>query len=239
MPQLMLVNPARRRKARKTRRVGAKRVRRTRARKSNPVTVRSVKRHARRHLTRARRSNPIRRIRRRRNPISLRSLNSGAIGKILKTAAIGGVGALAMDIVMVQIGKFLPASLQPNLTGVGINDVVRVALTIVLGKTLAKSTKGMSETAAIGALTVQAANIMRPYAAQMMPNAGVAVAGLGYMVPNRVIPGNSRVSPIARGRMNAFSPGASPLLSMYDRAGSRSPLLSAFNPARNREKAVR
>ena len=241
MPQLMLVNPAKRRKARKTRRVAAKRGRRTRARKHNPVTASSVRHRTRRHLTHhARKSNPHRRIRRRRNPISLGSLRSGNIMKMLKVAVIGGAGSIAMDAVMTQVNKFLPASLQPSTTGPGINDILRVALSIVLGRGLAKVTKGVSETAAAGALTVQAAKLMHPFISGMMPNVVPAVAGLGYIVPQRVIPGSPRISPMARGNFGAYSNGNSPLLSMYERDGSASPLLSGIRVgARVRDMQVR
>jgi hypothetical protein len=226
MPTLMLVNPRKRRssgvKRRRTTTGTKRRTRRTR--RANPVSVASVRRRVRRASTGVRRS--ARRVtRRRRNPISMRSLSGGSIMNMLKTAAIGGMGAISMDLLMAKVNQYLPASLQAS-AGPGIHDVVRIAITIAAGKALSKPTRGLSEKMAAGALTVQMARVLTPMVAKVLPVASsqAAVAGrLGYMVPNPVVRGNARVSPM---QMQRYVTGAkSPLLAAYTRGAS--PLLSS------------
>lgn len=216
MATLMLVNP-RKRRSTKRRASAGKRTRRTR-RAAPSISVSTVKRRAYRRARPARRANPIhgrtaRRIRRRRNPISMRSLSGGSIMRMLKDAAIGGSGAVAIDVIMAKLNAMLPPSLQPSAAGVGANDAVRVAVTVALGKFLSKPTRGLSEKMASGALIVQAARLIAPLVAKVAPG---AVAGVGYATPYAVIPGSARVSPIGRGgSVGAFMP-----------AGARTPLLS-------------
>lgn len=237
MPSLMLVNPSKRRKARKsaprkTRRVKARRI-------PNPIAKvrRSVRRHVRRGRVASRRPNPIAaRRRRRHNPISMRSLSSGSLMKMLKNAAIGGAGAIGIDYVMAQARRYLPASLQPSATGPGIYDAVVAAATVLLGRGLSKMTKGASEKMAEGALIVQAARLMQPFAANLLPAPSTgtpAIAGLGYSTASRVIPGNARISPMQRG-IGMYDGGGSPLLSAYSRGAS-----SLLSSARSREGQVR
>lgn len=214
MPQLMLVNPAKRRRARKS--AAPRRARRGRARRrSNPITSVTVRRRARRAVS-PHRSRTRRVIRRRRNPISMRGLSGGSFMKILKSAAIGGAGSIAFDMLMAQVRKYLPPSLQPSATGPGLYDALYVVGAVLLGRGLSKSTRGLSEQMAAGALTVKAAQLMAPLVAKAMP---AAVAGVGYMSPNRVIPMSARVSP---GQVAA-----------YTRPGSGTPLLSAYVPGRS------
>jgi hypothetical protein len=239
MATLMLVNPRKRRASKKRRAPAARRARRTR--RANPVAVSTVKRRSYRRARpgRARRMNPMgrthRRIRRRRNPVSMRSLNGGSIMRMIKDAAVGGAGAIGMDLIMSKVNGMLPPSLQPSATGIGANDAVRVALTVLLGKFLSKATRGLSEKMAAGALTVQAATLMRPMLAKVVPG----MAGIGYMVPNRVVSANSRIGPNIRQTVGAFTaPGSrSPLLAAYTRPGGVSPLLSGSARARESSHA--
>lgn len=149
--------------------------------------------------------------------------------RIIKQAAIGGAGSVAFDMLMAKVRQYLPASLQPTGTGPGLYDAVYVGLAVLLGKGLSKSTKGLSEQMAAGALTVQAARLMAPMVAKVVPSTAPAVAGIGYLSPNPVIPGSARVG--------AYTRGATPLLSgvgAYTRPGSPSPLLSGSRIARAR-----
>jgi hypothetical protein len=235
MATLMLVNPRKRRSSGKKRASPARKTRSRKARRTNPVSVASVKRRARRNIGGARRS-ARRTVRRHRNPISMGSLSSSRLMKMLTNAALGGAGSIGVDLIMGQVRKYLPPSLQPSATGPGVYDAIKVALTIALGRGLSKMTKGASEQMAAGALTVQAAKLMEPFVAQTMPQAA-AVAGLrgargiGYMVPTAVAAGNSRLSPMSRG-MAQFIPGR-----------ARSPLLAGagvgqFVPGRQRSPAL-
>lgn len=198
MAEMLLINPRKR-----TRRAAAKR---RVVRRKNPVTPLATKAPARR------RRNPIglarvaRRVhRRRRNPIG--GVSSSAITAQLKTALMGGAGAVAMDVVMGQIVPFLPASLLPNPTGgstISVYDAVKAAATIALGEILNKSTKGMSRKLASGALTVQSYQILHTFVPVGM--------SLGYMSPANVVRGTSRLQPNMT-RMGAYTPGQTALLS--------------------------
>lgn len=217
MPMLALVNP-RKRRARKS----PKRARRARSRKSNPLTVASVRKVGRR---RVRRGAAVSR-RRRRNPISMRKFTAGGFTALLTQAAIGGAGAVGMDMLMSKVNQYLPDSLKPTADGsIGANALVRAVATVGLGVVLKKHTKGLSEKMAMGSLTVQMADIGRNLMAKHAP---AAVAGVGYAVPNRVINSTARISSRSAG-FAAYQRqgGASPLLSAYQRQGGGSPLLSS------------
>lgn len=233
MATLMLVNPRRRaRKAggkkRTARRAGARRVRRAK----NPVTVASVKRTVR--SRRGRRSGVARSVRRRRNPINGKAL-AGSWGKLFKNVAVGGVGAVGVDMLWGFVQKYLPASLQPSVTGPGLNDALKAVATVIAGKALSKHTKGLSEQAAVGALIVQMSRIAAPFVAKAMPGTP-GVAGVGYMTASRVIPGVPRIGPLQRGGVGLFQRG-SPMLGM--RVMGNSMLPGTGTSARERERAVR
>jgi hypothetical protein len=233
---MLIINPAhrpkRRRVAKKARRAVAK-VRRRR----NPVSRALALAPTRRR----RRLNPIRHLRarhrRRRNPIGLGGAGSAkGLMHLLVEAAIGGVGALGVDVLWGQINPKLPASLQSSPTGVGIGDAVKLAATVALGKALSKPTKGLSTKIALGSLIVQ----MRDIASTIVP-ASMPLAGLGYFTPGRVINASARIGP-----NQAITRGSSPLLNRYMRPGV-TPLLnsasagqtSPFQPAMSNMTAMR
>lgn len=231
MAEMLLINPRRR----KTRRANpAKRKTTAKRRRRNPMPVAAVRaaRPAvarRRNPVRARRRNPIGGRRRRRNPIGMGSLKSSNIVAMLKEAAIGGVGSIAVDVAMGYANAYLPASLRRIPGTLGVGDAVKLAATVLLGKVLSKPTKGLSEKMARGALTCQARDII----AQFVP----ATMTLGYASPAMITQGTNRVGPIRRG-VNAYqAPGQTALLNAYTSSGS--PLLSGVRSARAREGAVR
>lgn len=190
MAEMLLINPRRRPKARKT----AAKKRRVRR---NPVAALAAK-----PTRRPRRRNPIglgrvrHAVRRRRNPI-----NTSGITAMLKTALMGGAGAVAVDVMMGQLIPFLPVSMQPGAAGdttVGTYDAVKLAATIAAGEVLNKATKGMSRKLAAGALTVQSYQILRTF----MPS----TMSMGFMSPANVIRGTSRIAP-NMSRMAAYQSG--------------------------------
>lgn len=217
---MLLINPRKRRRA-------APKRRRTTA-KRNPISssrsmkarISGLSRHRR-----SRRRNPISafsRIRRgrRRNPISLGGLNKNTLMGLLKDAAIGGAGAITMDVVMGQLNGFLPASLQTQKTTIGVGDAVKAALTALLGTMLNKATKGLSMKMARGALTAQVYEIM----SGLVP----ATMTMGYMSPAAIVQGTNRVGPTRGGMLQAYQRpgGRTPLLSAYLAPGTRSPMLN-------------
>jgi hypothetical protein len=183
---------ANRRKGGGSKRRAAKRTSASAARRrmANPVTA---------SYSRKRRG-----ARRRSNPISLGGA-SGVIGA-LKTALLGGAGSVAVDLAYGQVARFLPVMLQRTPGSVGLGDAVKAVFTVAAGELLNKPTRGMSRKMAAGALTVQAATILRNF----VP----ASLALGYYNPAAVTQGTARVGPIRPG-MNAYVPGAPPLLNAY------------------------
>lgn len=234
MAEMLLINPRRRRASPKRksakRRTGARRRR-------NPIAGRPARMPiSRRSPSRRRRRNPIANLRigrrRRRNPISLGGLNSKSLMSMLTDAAIGGAGALTMDVLMGQINGFLPASFQTSPSTVGLGDAVKAGITALLGQALSKTTKGLSRKMAMGALTVQAAEIM----ASLLP----ASMTVGYLSPARIVNGQARIGP-NRGVGAYMRPGVTPMLSRagalgaYLPAGARTPMLNARPSVQQRE----
>ena len=197
MAEMLLINP--RKRARKARRTTTKRTRV--ARRRNPITS---------TVPIARKRNPVRAMRRRimrrrRNPIGMGAA-SGYINAI-RDALMGGVGAVAFDIVHGQIKRFLPAALQVQPGKIGAGDAVRAIITVFAGEALNKVTRGFSRKAAMASLTVQAHDLLKGFVPAALP--------LGYASPAMIAQGTNRVGPIRQG-MNAYTPpGQTPLLSAY------------------------
>ena len=238
MAEMLLLNPRKRarRAAKKSRKSSRRRnpvpagLARYMAAKSKRRTISAVARRVRR-----RRSNPSLRAvsrvvrRRRRNPISLGGSGRSMLAMI-KSAMIGGAGAVAVDVAMGQLNRFLPATLQRTPGKVGIGDAVKAAITVVLGRLLAKPTRGLSQQMAAGALTVQAHQLLAGFVPASMT--------LGYGVPARVVNMSNRVGPIRNGNpaVGAYQrPGSTPLLSAYLRPGSTPMLNRARMTAQQRE----
>jgi hypothetical protein len=229
MAELLLINPRKRvRKAKKAKR-------KTRGRRRNPVSMRAVTRRA---ATPVARKNPRRRRRRsavfsmrrrRRNPsFRMRGIFSGLV-PMLQNAAIGAAGAIGVDLAMGQVNRFLPDAVKVVPGRVGAGDAVKAVITVALGKLLSRPTRGMSVTAAQGALTVQAHGIIK----QFLP--ATITGQLAYASPARIVPGSNRIGP---NTMAAYQRpgGSSTLLNAYLKPGSASPML---NSARRRESFVR
>lgn len=253
MAEVLLLNPAKRRKARRRNpspaqlRARAKfaamarsrrrnPARRVAARLRNPAPAVSYESNPRRRRRSARRRNPIRiyrsMTRRRRNPISLGGLSINSIMSTVKDAAVMGAGAVVVDMGYTYVQRYLPASLQAGPGQATAGAAVKALLTVAAGKALSRATGGLSQKAALGALTVQARDLV----SGMLP-AGT-VAGLGYSVPGRVVNRSARIGP---NRLSMYTPpgGPTPLLSAYTAPGSRSPLLSGAGNARQREGFMR
>jgi hypothetical protein len=174
----------------------------------------------------ARKRNPVRALkrrvmRRRRNPAMLAGM-TGYMASI-RDALMGGVGAVAFDIVHGQIKRFLPAALQVTPGKIGAGDAVRAIITVFVGQALNGVTRGFSKKAAMASLTVQAHDLLKGFVPAALP--------LGYASPAMIAQGTNRVGPIRSG-MNAYTPpGQTPLLSAYT-SGSQ-----LLNGARRREGA--
>lgn len=209
MAEMLLINP-RSRKAHKKATTHKRRVKAKTSvkRRHNPIAA------ARKHV--------MKHVRRRRNPIGGGKINANTMMSAIKEALMGGVGAVAMDVVYGQINNMLPASLQRTQGVVGTGDAVKAIITVALGQVLNKATKGYSKRAAMASLTIQAHDIVKSYVPASM--------NLGYASPARVVRGTNRVGPISK-TLSAYTQGT-PLLNAYNKAGAPSPLLSG---ARSRE----
>lgn len=241
MAEVLLINPKKRRRTAKRASPAQVKARakfaaaarsRSRKRRSNPIAA--VKRRVHR-----RRSNPMSVVRRRRrNPIGMGSakMSVKSITAMLKDAAIGGAGAVGMDVLMGKINPHLPVSMQVSPTGIGVGDAVKAALTVLIGKVLKKPTRGLSEKAALGALTTQARDLI----SGLLP--ATVTGSLAYWNPAGVIQGNQRVGPIRNGSKSLAAyqrpGGGTPMLNAYNRPGAPSQLLSGMT-ARQREGAIR
>jgi len=181
MQELLLINPAKRsrRKSRKTASPAQRRARAAfaaRARAKNPARRR---RAARVHSLPAvrRRRNPIvarRRSMRRRNPVGG---FAGTAIDMVKDAAIGGAGALGVDIIAGQIKPMLPVSMQTGNSYAAAKALITVGVGVFGRRVLGN----VAMQAARGALTVQAYNLFRPYVPATMQ--------LGSLSPSYVMPG--------------------------------------------------
>jgi len=240
MAEMLLINPRRRRKAsRKAGRSAAQRaatrrlVAMNRRRRRNPVAPSApMAMNPRRRRRVARRRNPVttmyrRRSTRRANP-ALRFSARGIMAAI-QNALVQGAGAVAFDVIHGQVQRFLPAALVPVAGKVGVGDLVKAGLTVLLGQMLSGPTRGLSTKAATGALTVQAHQLIRSFVPSTLP--------LGYAGAGRVVPASARIGPnravVGMGRYT--QPGATPLLNRYTQPGGMTPLLDGAGSSRARE----
>lgn len=248
MSEMLLLNPAPRRRRRKNptrsaaqRRATARLVAMNRARRANPRKRKAARRRnpaapmAPMALSRAparrRRRNPLARVmrstrRRRRNPIG-GGLMRGIV-PLMTDALVQGGGAVAFDVIHGQLARFLPPMLQRTPGQVGVGDAVKAVGTVLVGRLLNGPTRGLSMRAAKGALTVQAYDLVRSF---VPANLTMGYAGAGMTTQ-----GMARIGP-NRGALSRYTaPSArSPLLNAYTAPGSPTPLLSRAVPARVRE----
>lgn len=231
--EMLLINPRRRRKAASSKRRPA-----ARRRRRNPVTPRkTIARRppmviSGRRTRRGRRRNPISNLRigrrRRRNPISIGGMTGKGMIGMLKDAAIGGAGGIAMDLIMGQVNPYLPASFQTVKGQVSVGDAVKAALTALLGHAGRKVTKGLSMKLAQGALTVQAYDLIGVLVPEAMP--------VGFASPARIINGSARVGPTRGGMLQAYmKPNRTALLNAYQRPGGGTAILGRAGSAQKRE----
>lgn len=189
MAELMLVaNPRRRRKSRRSRarrRNPRHRHRRHRARRSNPVRryrrhrARRSNPHRRHRRHRARRSNPVRRYRRRRNPVSMSGLK-GMIKPVLMEGLIGAGGALALDAAWGYINPQLPATITSSPY---LQFAVKCLAAIGVGFVGNKVLKGKGRDLAVGGVTVAMHDMLKTVLQTSFPTVfgtGGSLALSGY-----------------------------------------------------------
>lgn len=206
MAEMLLINPRRR----KTRRAATPKRRRVAAkRRRNPMpTVAARRMRQANPIARRRRRNPIAAMRRRRrNPIGGR-MGGAMLMAAIRSAFVGGAGSVAVDLLVGQLNKMniIPATLRATPGKVGAGDAVKALITVAAGHFLSRPTRGLSRKMAEGALTVQAANIMKSFVPATM--------ALGYFSPAEVVQGNATVG----NGLGAYTKGT-PLLNAYMKPG--------------------
>lgn len=148
--EILLVNPRRRRKSKKSR------ARRHTARRSRRVSRVRARRNPRA------RKRSFRRIRARRNPVSLSV--GGAMGT-LKAGAFGAVGGILNDLVIGYGKSYLPAVLA---SGYGLM-ATKLASAVLVGYGSDKLMKGRGKDFAVGAATVVLHEAFKAQIASMAP----------------------------------------------------------------------
>jgi len=172
MAELMLVNPRKRRKGRRTaaQKAATRKLIAYNRRKKNPS--RPVTRR-RKVVARRRPAAPVRYKRRyKRNPSNRGIMNSTVI-----PAAVAGAGALTLDILWGFVP--LPAALKTGVLSHAAKGAGAIGLGYLAGMVTNKRTAGQL---ASGALTVVFHDIYRELATKFMPNLGMGeyTAGMGY-----------------------------------------------------------
>jgi hypothetical protein len=173
LSEIALINPRRRRKHRKVR-----------ARRRRHVARRHRARRRRSTVIVARRINPRRRHRvhhrryrhRARNP----RFSIGGVTRALLPAAIGGAGAVGLDIALGYASGFLPPALTTGYGKVVVQIAGAFGLGMVAGKVMGRE-KGHAVT--LGALTVALYSLIKTTVRQAAPTLpGLSgIDGLGYM----------------------------------------------------------
>lgn len=216
MSSLMLIgNPRRRRKARKarSRRRGHRKMTAKQLKYFGPRRARRAapakRRRSRRSVIVAR-ANPVRRRSRRsyagrrfrRNPIGGAQVRAslGSVMGVAKNAAVGAAGAIAVDAVMAQAARFMPASMSARYDAQGnmnwgyyaAKGAIAVGVGVLGAKFLPGSLKRFAARSTEGSFTVMAYEIMRSVIPANM---------LGFYSPARTAGTVGRM-----GRMGAYLP---------------------------------
>lgn len=192
----------------KRRRSGKRRSAAQRAATARMLAANRSRRHAsnpKRKRSRKYRANPAApaTLHRRR---SVRSYASGAARsnsvQLLKTGAIGGAGALGVDVIFGYMGSVLPASAASRINADGTTNLLyyaakgatAVALG-VFGKRIMPA--ALAEKLAAGSLTVMSYDLMKG----LLP-ASIPVGRVGYMNPAQVMRGTGKIVPLPQRAMN-------------------------------------
>ena len=136
----------------------------------------SHRRHAARRYPNPRRMS----ARRYSNPRRMSARTSHLVKDLAMPAAIGGLGAVVLDISWGYASPMLPASLQTGMLASLAKVGIVVGLAMAVGKFM-PGLRSKAHTAAVGAVTVQAYNFMKGLAQQTI---GTSVPGLSGYIPD-------------------------------------------------------
>lgn len=187
MPELMLINPRKRRRKRKmtakqARYFGKRRKRRARSRSASPLTgvAMNPRRRRRRTFTAARRY--------RRNPIKFSP--AAFMKNTLMPSAIGAGGALGLDVVMGFLP--LPAAMKTGPMRPVIKLVGAIGIGMLAGMVANRRT---AEQITAGAVTVVLYDTLKGFMQKAMPNIPLGendYPALEYMSPAMTVDGMSQ-----------------------------------------------
>jgi hypothetical protein len=174
--ELLLINPRKRKAAKKA---APRRAKRRTVKRAAPVVVMAnPKRRSARKSRMSHLKTSVKRAGRKykRNPIA--KLSMAGIGGMAKNAALGAAGAIAVDVGFGYVKNMLPVSMQTPTDGAGAMNplyfVAKGAVAVAAGMLGSKVTKHAS-TMAAGSLTISAYEILRSF----IPT----TVTLGYMNP--------------------------------------------------------
>lgn len=186
MSQLMLVNPKRRKRRKMTAKqrayFGKRRRRRTSVTAARNPTRRRSRRRRRTTVTVSARRNPtaraVRRLRRTGSAKFGGLVPRNIVGGVLIPAAMGGAGAIAVDLAW----GFAP--LPANIKTGPLAPVAKIASAILVGAVASKvAGKAIGEKVTSGYLTVMAYNLLKGVVQRAMPSLPLGDYDMGYVSP--------------------------------------------------------
>jgi len=206
MPELLLVNP-KRRKSRGKRRMSALQAqyfgprakrRRSKRRRVTRLARNPARRRSRRRSSviaaapvrhRRRRSHSRRRVTRlRRNP--MRGFGGFSVKRFLNDtlipAGVGAAGALAVDVALGYTAAYIPASFQTGIMHTGVKLAAAVGIGMVAGASMGKK---FGEEAMAGAITVTLYDLLKSQVKTMMPTLPLSGYNMGWVSPGMQIGG--------------------------------------------------
>lgn len=208
MSEMLLINPAYRKKAKRASpaRKRAKRTKARRAKNTVPHYCPNPTHARRRRVSAVKKHRARRRSSYKRNPIA--GLSMGSITSLAKGALIGAAGAVAVDVAFGYAKSVLPASMQSPVDVSGnMNPMYFLAkggvavLLGVLGKKITRQAGKMAE----GSLTVTMYDALKGF----VP----ASIALGYVSPGAVLQGHRQSSlprPVNRPQVAQYVGGYDP-----------------------------
>jgi len=202
MPQLVLLgaNPSKRRKSSKkhsTKRRAKRHA--SAARTGSVIVVRQAHRNPSKRRSSTAAKNFSRKVRRsfRRNPIGMPRGMKGFVGEAMHQAVngvVGGVGAIGVDLLMGQVAKALPASMNTKYTAtdgsfnygyLGVKTALALAAGLA-GRFLPAKVRPYLARMSEGSITVMSYDVIRT----KLPD---NLATLGYVCPSQTLSGPANV----------------------------------------------
>lgn len=124
-------------------------------------------------------------------------IGRGVVGQYVVPAAIGGVGALGLDIAWGYVSPHLPTKLQSGWFGLAVKSALVISGVYALGRVLPRQKQNL-HVAGLGAVTVLAATAIKGAAQSVLPSSTPGLSGY--------IDYQSYALPGARAGMHGYMP---------------------------------